>query len=410
KNLIGNINIQHQPDESRNININLDYLVYDNKNPTDYRNDHFSGDGKFTASRHMFSTKHTTIRMLPMQVDYSRKMGDKAGFESGVKAVFNSFTNDVAVDWLQDGNRIPDPEFSADYSSRENIAAAYVSAKWHPDTRNTFQAGLRYEYTTTQLGTTLQKNIIDRKYGEWFPTLYWSRTLGRQQQVSLALNRRINRPSFNDLAPFIIFWDPNTFMSGNSALQPSLSQAVKADYIFRHWVFSIGYTYEKNAIGPFQVTMDTEANKQYMTAQNLDYLKTLNSSLTLPVTITPWWRFQVVAQVNHQEARASYTPKINTVSIWSGAVSGSQNFTLGSQYAIELSGNYQTSTLFGVSKIKPLGMLNFAIRKKIARTGATWIAGVDDIFPETKSKRLWTFRGSTTMALQISSFVKEFSK
>ncbi len=384
KNFTGNINLQHQPDEKQEISINIDYLIYDNKNPTRYQNDYYNGKGEFAESRNLFSNKHTVIRMLPAQVDYKGKISDKASFESGLKAVFNSFTNDVAVEWLQNGNRIPDPEFSADYTSEEKIGAAYFSANWQAGSKNTFQAGLRYEYTSTNLGTALKKNIIDRKYGEWFPTLYWSRILNSQQQLTLAYNRRINRPSFNDLAPFIIFVDPNTFMSGNSALQPSLSNALKVDYIFRQWVFSAGYTYEKNAISPFQVTMDVARNKQYMTAQNLDYLKTLNGSVTLPITFTSWWRLQALIQVNQQQVRASFTGKANELSIWTGSVSGSQNFTLGKQYAAEVSGHYQTKTLFGVGQLKPLGIVNLAVRKKNTRTGATWIVGVDDIFSGNK--------------------------
>ncbi len=377
---MGNLNLQHRLTDQDEISFNLDYLFYNNVNPTDYRNHFYDGDDLFLYTEQMRSNKRTTIKMLPVQADYKGKIHDKMLVETGLKAVFNRFTNDVDVAHQKDNDWIADTEFSAAYQSRETILAAYFSTHIAANEKNSFQAGLRYEYTNSNLGTVTRPNIIDRKYGEWFPTLYWSHIINSSNSLNLSYTRRINRPSFNDLAPFVSFWDPKTFISGNSELQPSFANTIKADYTFRRFVFSISYAHEKYAIGRFQLSMDTSSNKQYLTAQNLDYLSTLSASMAMPFTLTPWWKLQLAVTLNRQQAKASYTKSVQEVRLLNSTVSGFQNFDLGKQYNLELSGYYQTKMLFGAVVIKPLSMLNMAVRKKFAASGSTLTLGVDNIF------------------------------
>ncbi len=53
-------------------------------------------------------------------------------------------------------------------------------------------------------------------------------------------------------------------------------------------MFSIGFTHEAHSIGIFQTTVDTLYNREYQITRNIDYMKTLNLGLTLPVTVTSW--------------------------------------------------------------------------------------------------------------------------
>ncbi len=80
---------------------------------------------------------------------------------------------------------------------------------------------------TSNLGTKEAANLISRKYGELFPTIYISHKINGVNQVSLSYNRRITRPTFNDLAPFTIFFDPKTFYSGNPTLQPAIANTLQ---------------------------------------------------------------------------------------------------------------------------------------------------------------------------------------
>lgn len=248
--------------------------------------------------------------------------------------------------------------------------------------KNSFQAGIRFEHTYANLDSETEKGIVHRKYGQWFPTLYWSHKINDNRRLNLSYNRRINRPSFNDLAPFVLFSDPYTFTSGNAALQPAIADAVKADYVFKQYIFSISYTHEAHSIGIFQPTVDTLYNREYQITRNIDYMRMLNLGVTLPLTITSWWSSFINLNVSHAEARTGHLGTPFTVQRIGMGINGAQTFRLKHDFSVEISGIYQTPGLFGASIIHPVNILNVAVQKKFRQSSLT--LGVDDVFSGTR--------------------------
>ena len=62
----------------------------------------------------------------------------------------------------------------------------------------------------------------DREFGSLFPSAYLDYKINDNNQINVSYSRRIDRPSFSNMAPFIIFVDPNTLFGGNAALQPAI--------------------------------------------------------------------------------------------------------------------------------------------------------------------------------------------
>jgi hypothetical protein len=389
KNWMGNINLQHNINSDEEITFNMDYLYYDDDNPNNYYNQYYNSNNQLLGSENTRSTKKTVIKILPTQLDYKRKLNANADIEIGIKTVTSKFTNDVRVESLIQSTWKADSSFTAKYFLKENISAAYASVKIIADEKNNIKAGLRYEYTNSNLHTEAQKNIVDKKYGKLFPTFYISHKFNDANSLNFSYNRRINRPAFTDLAPFTIFLDPYTFITGNSALQPSIADAVKADYVFKKTIFSLGYTFESNSIAAFQTEVDITSNKQYITSKNLKSTQTINASFSLPLTVTNWWFSQLNVNSTWQKIDADYKQKPLSITNFNYNISGFQSFTLPKNFAIELSGFYQSPGLFGASLAKAYGQLNAGIQKKFIRNNSSLKFGVDDIFSTMKWR--WTF-------------------
>jgi len=111
-------------------------------------------------------------------------------------------------------------------------------------------------------------NIVDRSFGNFFPSAFINNKIDKNNSWVVSYSRRVNRPSFFQLAPFVIFIDPNSFWSGNISLLPSLTDAVKAEYRHKSILLSLQYSRDKNAISLFQPRIN-EDNKQVSTAENL---------------------------------------------------------------------------------------------------------------------------------------------
>lgn len=383
KHLMTNLNLQHTFRENQSLSFDLNYLWYNDNNPTDYTNNYYDKSGNFLFVEKTRSSKITPINTWVGSSDYKTKFGKNIDFETGVKLAVFRFTNDVRVETFESGSWIPDASLTTKYRLKENIGAAYATGNFQLSEKSNLKAGFRYEYTTTKLGDERDSLVVDREYGRLFPTLFFSRKINDNNSYNLSYSRRISRPTFNNLAPFVIFMDPNTFLSGNSNLRPAIQDMVKADYIYKSYVFSISYSYESNSIAGFQTTVDVKSNKQYLQAQNLDNTQMISLVVTLPFTIAKWWNMYNNITAYGQQAKISFDKHPTTVKALAVALVSTQTFTLPKNYSLELSGNVETPTAFGMYKNKVFGFMNFGAQKKF-RDNSTLRLNVSDIFSSMK--------------------------
>ncbi len=371
RNYSANTNLQHNFSGNEKIIVNLDYSYYKDNNPISYLNSYYNSSGNFLFDQQVRSSKLTPIRFWVGAVDYSKKLSKKADLEAGLKRTQSRFDNDVAINRLVHNTWEKDPSLSANYALRESIHAAYTSLSVTLKENLSMKAGLRYEYTQSNLGSETQKNIVDRKYGNLFPSLFLSRTFGEHYSSNLSYSRRITRPTFNDMAPFVIFMDPYTFFSGNAALQPSITDALSAAYTFKRKVLSVSYSYDANPITNFTPKIDAATNRQTLAAENQKSRKTASVSLSLPVKVAGWWNMQNNIIGSWQELNAFFKGSEVQLAQKYVNITSTQSFTLPKDFSAEVSGFYFSGGLFGVYKIEPMGVLNAGVQKKLVKHKST---------------------------------------
>lgn len=374
-----NLNWQQQLKAEERLTVNVDRMYYKDVNTLDYYNQFFRGDGSFIYSDKTRSFKETPIRFWVVAADYYKRLSKKADLEGGVKTTFSNFVNDVLVERGVQDNWVPDPGFTSKHNLDEKILAAYTSLNFHLGEKTSAKAGLRYEYTTSNLGSETVKNIVDRRYGNLFPTFFLSHRLNENNTVNISYSRRITRPTFNNMAPFVYFVDPNTFFSGNAALQPATANSVKADYILKRAVFSLSYTAEKNTITNFTPQVDPASNKQTLVAENQKSRQLLSASITLPITVTAWWTMQNNLMGNKMELDAQYKGAPLSVKALNMTFSSTQSFTLPKNFSTELSAFYLSGGMFGIYKVKPFASLNFGLQKKLGQAGGNLSLNITDV-------------------------------
>jgi hypothetical protein len=382
KHAMTNIYLQHRPDKMSEISFNLDLLLYNNTDPVAYTNRYFNSSNEFVYGNELTSSQNTDFRIFPAQMDFKRKINDKISIETGLKTVASRFTNRVLVARLQPLGWEPDPDHTAEYKLKEDIKAAYISSTILINRKNTLQAGLRYEYTDANLDSKNQKDIVNRHYGKLFPSIYWSHKIGNSG-FNVSYSRRITRPAFNQLAPFLFFSDPSTVVTGNPALQPAISNALNFDYLLKQLVVSVTYTHESDYIRGFLPLVDTVSQKQFNIPRNITYLKTINARLTLPVTITSWWSSLVNLNATWQKSYAkNYVGASLERKAARFSISGSEIFRFAKHYTVEVSGLYVSKGLApnGIGIRKSYGNLNIAAQRKFKNPGTALTVGVDDIF------------------------------
>lgn len=273
-----------------------------------------------------------------------------------------------------------DPEFTAKYKLKENIGAAYTSYETKWGEKTTVKSGLRYEYTQSNLGSVEIPNIVDRKYGRLFPSLFVSHDYNKNKTLSFSYSRRITRPTFNDLAPFTFFVDPNTFLSGNAALQPAISSNLKTDYRFKSTLLSFQYSYTSSPIAAFQARIKPGSNKLYYVAENQKSLQTYSLTIGQPYSPTKWWNMYTNLAGVFNQVQAYNNGYLVTVKFPVLTLYSVQTLSLPKKFSLEISGYYNSGGLWGIFKRKAFGELNMALQKKMGKDGGKLSIGYDNIF------------------------------
>lgn len=378
--IMGNLNLVHKFDDNKKLSIDLDYLTYGNDNPSYYENSYLDGKGDFVYLEKVQLSKLTPIDVFVTKVDYSQDIGKDIQVEAGLKGTLYRLFNDIKMETEEQGAWIVNPDFTNAFDLKEDIGAVYASVRAKLNAKTTLQAGLRYEYTQTHLGSEVEPDIVDRKYGNLFPSIYLARDLNEHNRVQVSYSRRIARPSFSELAPFILFLDPTTFFSGNASLRPAFTDAFKADYRWKTLFLSLTYSQDKDAIARFQSRIDPETNLQTYFTSNLDRRETWALMVSYPLKISGWWESQANLIGTIQHLDTEFEGEQIETSQKSFTANTTQKFLLPADISLELSGNYMSPRLWGISTMKARGMVNFGIQKKLKKDWGTFNLSIRDIF------------------------------
>lgn len=392
KHLMGNINLQHTFSKGQVLNANLDYLRYDNENPSYYNNSYFDEEGLFIRTENYRISKDTPINIWVAKIDYSMNISESTTLESGIKGTFSDLINDIELEEKIGDDWIFNDSVSSYADLTENILAAFSSLKININEKTTFNAGLRYEYTSTYLSALDEEGVVDRKYGDLFPTLYLSRKINENNLMQFSYGRRITRPTFNQMAPWVLFADPYTFFAGNANIRPTYTNNIKGDYSYKSYIFSLQYSHDKDPIFRFQPTLDPETNILVWTSENIDRRETVSTTFTFPFQITDWWEMQNNLSANWQLIANEIDEGLYKRSQFGYQFNTTQTFILPRKYTLELSGFYMSPVINGFFNWEARGFVNLGIQKEL-NTNGTLRFSVNDIF-ETSQWRWKTVENS----------------
>ena len=363
-NLGMNLNWQQTFKENEKLTVNFDYLHYSDDNPNKYHNSYYGINGSLLYDERLKSSKNTPLSLWIGAADYSKKLSEKWDLETGIKATFSRFENTVSVQSLDQNTWETDSVLSGVQHLKENIGAAYLSMAYKISKKTSAKLGLRYEYTNTNLGSDTQKDVVDRQYGNLFPSLFLLHTINDNNAINLTYSRRIWRPGFFVLAPWVIFYDPKTFFTGNPALQPEITDAVNASYTYKNKMVSLSYSYTNHPITNLY-KIDEATNRMIMAYKNSINNQFAYLSLSLPFNVKKWWTMQNTLNGYWSKSNTSYKEEVQRE--YTGYYFYStQSFVLPKNYFIELSGYYNSGGGWDLNKWKPTGSLDFGIQKKFA--------------------------------------------
>lgn len=177
----------------------------------------------------------TRSDFLVGQTDYTNRIGKGIKFESGLRAQIRTFTsnNDNFVfNYLSNQFELV-PRISANYEFTDRVYAAYATftGKLGKEGKLGYNMGLRAESSNYD-GKLLEADSafnVDFPIS-LFPSAFLSYKLTERSDLQFNYTRRINRPNFFQLIPFIDYTDPLNLQLGNPGLSPEFTNSFEANY------------------------------------------------------------------------------------------------------------------------------------------------------------------------------------
>ncbi len=155
-----------------------------------------------------------------ISIDYTHPVSSKVNVEAGAKAQLQDITSIADVNDLTplSHDYVHDAGQSYHLQYNRQVYAAYGSVSMPLSSFLKMKAGLRYEYTNTKIDFP---NTSVPAYNSLVPSLTFSHDF-TNGFIKLSYSRRLERPDYGDINPFLNRSDPYNITTGNPFLKPEI--------------------------------------------------------------------------------------------------------------------------------------------------------------------------------------------
>lgn len=240
--------------------------------------------------------------VVTLQSDYLSFIG-KSRFESGAKISFrwNSFDykfyKRIGDLWQIDN------QFTSDLIHDETISSLYFNLTSPSTLRLTYKIGARGEYSFSNFEQHTTNESFDKDKLSLFPFVSLGYKINSSSNLAITYNRRISRPQYPQLNPFINMIDDMTFEKGNKNLNPELTDKIELAVSSKIGKIdvrnSVYYSYTKDMIT--QVTMPYSTDKLLLTYNNVDKSIKVGNDFDLSTKVSKWLDLNLAASLYYND-------------------------------------------------------------------------------------------------------------
>jgi len=379
-NIAVNLNDTYKIDTAgQQLSIDLDYSKFKNNSTSRYITDYYLANGDIQhPEAFLGNLTPSVIDIHTAKVDYANPLTKSLKLESGLKFSDVKTDNDLTEKLAETDPYVSTNHFIYD----ERIGAGYINL--NKSFKNySVQAGLRAEYTnSTAKGDSANVvSNIPRHYFDLFPSVFINHTINDKNEISLSYSRRIDRPQYDNLNPFVFHIDPYTYQKGNPYLRPQYTNNFEFNYTYNKSItLTLGYSRTTDVITEIPGT-DPATKVSFITQDNLQIQNAYNANLYAPYTITKWWEgnvnltaFYLGFKSNGLEGgnldRGQTAYNIRTT----------QTLTPVKGYKMEITGHYQSDLTYGLYDVKPRYSVDAGISHSFANKKLNVKLAMNDIF------------------------------
>ncbi len=394
KNFSSNFNFRTKLDRAgQELSADLDFIQYKATSVQPLTSSYYDNMGNLKQAPDVLNaTLPTNIKIYSGKVDYTLPLKKDAKFAAGFKTSFVNNDNNARYDSLKTGYSVLDSGRSNYFIYDENINAAYVNYSRPLGKKWTAQFGLRventnsngiskgYTFNATEDRFVYTETKFKKSYTQLFPTVYLQYTANEKNQFVINYGRRIKRPDYEDMNPFVHFLDRYTFEQGNPNISPQFSHNIELSHTYKGFLTTtVNYTTTNDIIQQV-LEQNDQTNETYIKKANIASANQIGLEVTANKSITKWWSGNIYANVYNNHFKGLVNNEQISIGITTFMAQVQQQFKFNKGWAAELSGFYRTKGLEGVIYIKPMAQVNAGVSKQILKNQGSIRLNVRDIF------------------------------
>jgi len=324
-------------------------------------------------------------------VDYSQPVAERGTLETGYKGIARFLNSDYERSNYLNDKVIIDSLNTNVFDFKEQIHAAYAQyVGWTGDKKDPiwkYNFGLRAEQVWNHGETADQSEQFRNDYFNLFPSANLFYYTPNKNNIKLSYSRRINRPGFGQLNPFIDITDSLNQRGGNPKLKPELIHSMEIGYYHMLQKASLSltafYRIKNNAILPY--TKLDENGVAFTQPFNFGSASTFGVEGMLTYTPANFWNMNF--SLSAYEMRIQDTGNVAnlTTSQLSWYTKFINNFSLWREGRLQVIGNYTSPVAVPQGTTLAIYFWDLGLQQKIMKSKGRLGLSLTDIFNTQKS-------------------------
>ncbi len=382
-----NLNLRHQFDSTgKEISADLDYASYNSSSSMDFINTTYDPNWAPINETQLRGDLPVKIDIYTAKVDYSQNFL-KGKLETGVKTSYVSTDNAANYYNIYNFGETVDYSKTNNFIYKENINAVYINYN-RQFKKIGIQTGLRYEYTNmegNQFGNPVRPDSsFKRGYGNFFPTVFISYQASKTHQWGFNIGRRIDRPAYQDLNPFLFFLDQYTYQAGNPFIKPQYTNNVEVSHTFKGFLtttvnYSHTIDFQTETFEQAKLPNGDDGYATIVRQGNIGSRDAGGIAISAQVPVKKWWTAILYTNVNYSHFKGEVNNEVVDVEATNLTVNINNQFRFEKGWGAELSGWYRSKGVEGQILINPMGQMSAGVTKQILKGKSTIKLNIRDI-------------------------------
>lgn len=357
------------------------------------------------------------ILLFTGNLDYSKILNNQSSLKYGLKFANSKIDNFSDYNFSSNNQSQNDKQI---FKFNEQIGAGYLDYS-HAIKQFSYNIGLRTELTNFENAYN-QNNLgvrnIEKTYISVFPSFNLNYSKDQNNIISFFGGRRINRPLYDFLSPFIQIRNNYSYTQGNPYLKPMFAYNLGISYLLKgQYSFSLSYSFIDQVFASTQ-RFDNNTNDVIYSIGNLRNQKDVSFSVSSPFNLGEKLSFNTSVNILYNKfISPDYLTQFQKKGSMAFNCFLSSRYQLTKKFSLSSAYYYFTGSLQSQLKSFPRSYLNFNARYTLVPNKSSISLRFSDIFFKNNYKEEFKFDNSfiesysrsDTRSVQLS-FTYRFGK